>query len=85
LRYCLPERALVDDQLVHEELKRLLDNPSADQPPSITGVNTLAGRIVLRLLKRNMQQQARTIMDNLIKANDETRQQLRTNPVGAAS
>jgi hypothetical protein len=32
-----------------------------------------------------MQQQARTIMDNLIKANDETRQQLRTNPVGAVS
>jgi hypothetical protein len=85
LRYCIPERTLVDDQLVNEELKRLLENPSVGQPPAITGVNTLAGRVVLGLLKRNMQQQARTIMDNLIKANGETRQQLRTNPVGAVS
>jgi hypothetical protein len=48
-------------------------------------VNTLAGRVVLSLLKRNMQQQAKTIMDNLIKANEETRQQLRMTVVGGSS
>lgn len=85
LRYCIAEQTLVDDGLVNEELKRLKENPATEQLPSIMGVNTLAGRVVLSLLKRNMQQQAKTIMDNLIKANEETRQQLRTTVVGASS
>ncbi|HZC02236.1 MAG TPA: hypothetical protein VE844_13040 [Gammaproteobacteria bacterium] len=85
LRYCIAEQTLFDDHRVNEELKRLQENPAMDQPPAITGVNTLAGRVVLSLLKRNMQQQAKTIMDNLIKANEETRQQLRTTVVGAPS
>jgi hypothetical protein len=85
LRYCIAEHTLFDDQLVNEELRRLQENPAADQPPSITGVNTLAGRVVLSLLKRNMQQQAKIIMDNLIKANEETRQQLRATVAGASS
>jgi hypothetical protein len=85
LRYCIAEQTLFDDHRVNEELKRLQENPAMDQPPAITGVNTLAGRVVLSLLKRNMQQQAKTIMDNLIKANEETRRQLRTTVVGAPS
>jgi hypothetical protein len=85
LRYCIAEHLLIDDQRVNEELKQLQENPAAAQPPSITGVNTLAGRVVLSLLKRNMQHQAKTIMDNLIKANEETRQQLGTTVKGAAS
>jgi len=85
LRYCIAEQALFDDHRVNEELKRLQENPAMDQPPAITGVNTLAGRVVLSLLKRNMQQQAKTIMNNLIQANEETRQQLRTTAVGASS
>ena len=85
LRYCIAEHLLFDDQRVNEELKQLRDNPAADQPPLITGVNTLAGRVVLGLLKRNMQQQAKAIMDNLITANEETRQQLRTPVMGASS
>jgi hypothetical protein len=85
LRYCIAEHTLFDDQLVNEELRRLQENPAADQPPSITGVYTLAGRVVLSLLKRNMQQQAKIIMDNLIKANEETRQQLRATVAGASS
>lgn len=85
LRYCIAEHLLFDDQRVNEELKQLRDNPAADQPPPITGVNTLAGRVVLSLLKRNMQQQAKAIMDNLITANEETRQQLRIPVMGASS
>jgi len=85
LRYCIAEQVLYDDRQVHEELRRLQENSSAHQPPSMTGVNTLAGRVVLSLLKRNMQQQAKIIMDNLIKANEETRQQLRATVVGASS
>ena len=50
--------------------------------PEIPGVNTVAGRVVLDLLKRNVQQQAKAIMDDLIKANEEIRQQLRATTVG---
>jgi hypothetical protein len=48
-------------------------------------VNTVAGRVVLSLLKRNVQRHAKAIMDELIKANEETRQQMRATGVGASS
>jgi hypothetical protein len=85
LRYCLAEHTLYDDNMVSAELKRLQEQPAALKPPEIPGVNTVAGRIVLSFLKQNVQGHARAIMDELIKANEEVRQQMRTTVVGASS
>jgi hypothetical protein len=85
LRYCLAENTLYDDNMVKAELKRLQEQPAAVKLPEIPGVHTVAGRIVLSLLKQNVQHYARAIMDELIKANEETRQQMRTAVVGASS
>jgi hypothetical protein len=41
--------------------------------------------MVLNLLKNNVQRQAKAIMDELIQANEETRQQVRATAVGASS
>jgi hypothetical protein len=85
LRYCLAEHTLYNDAMVNAELKRLQEQPEAVTLPDIPGVNTVAGRMVLNLLKHNVQRQAKTIMDELIQANEETRQQVRTTAVGVSS
>jgi hypothetical protein len=84
LRYCLSEDTLYDDNMVNAELKRVREQAAAAELPDIPGVNTLAGRVVLSLLKQNVQHHAKAIMDELIKANEETRQHLRT-AAGASS
>jgi hypothetical protein len=85
LRYCFAEEALYSDDMVNTELKQLREEPRTLQLPEIPGVNTLAGRVVLSLLKRNIQRSTRDIMDRLIHANEQTRQRLRTSAVGASS
>ena len=85
LRYCLPEQTLYNDVMLNAELKRLQEQPEAVVLPDIPGVNTVAGRMVLNLLKQNVQHQAKAIMDELIQANEETRQQVRATAVGASS
>ena len=85
LRYCLAEHTLYNDALVNAELKRLQEQPEAVVLPDIPGVNTVAGRMVLNLLKQNVQRQAKAIMDELIQANEETRQQTRSAVAGASS
>lgn len=77
LRYCYTENELYDDAAVNTELNRLRQDPSAVQLPSIPGVSTLAGRVVLSLLKRNIQRYAKTAMDRLIQANEDTRRTIR--------
>src|SRR5919108_5849277 len=84
LRYCLAEHTLYNDAMVNAELKRLQEQPEAVVLPDIPGVNTVAGRMVLNLLKHNVQRQAKAIMDELIRANGETRQQVRSTIVGAS-
>jgi hypothetical protein len=84
LRYCLAEHTLYDDAMVNTELRRLQEQPEAVKLPDIPGVNTVAGRLVLNLLKHNVQQQAKAIMDDLIKANEETRRQVRATVLGAS-
>ncbi len=85
LRYCFAEEALYSDDMVNTELKQLREEPRTLQLPEIPGVNTLAGRVVLSLLKRNIQRYTRDIMEHLIHANEQTRQRLRTSVVGASS
>jgi hypothetical protein len=85
LRYCLAEHTLYNDAMVNTELKRLQEQPEAAGLPDIPGVNTMAGRLVLNLLKHNVQRQAKAIMDELIQANEETRQQVRSTVMGASS
>jgi hypothetical protein len=85
LRYCLAEHTLYNDTMVNAELKRLHEQPEEVVLPEIPGVNTVAGRMVLSLLKQNVQRQAKTIMDELIQANEETRQQTRSPVAGASS
>ncbi len=71
--------------MVGAELKRVQERSTAVELPDIPGVNTLAGRVVLSLLKQNVQRHGKAIMDELIKANEETRQQMRTPVVGTSS
>lgn len=85
LRYCLAETTLYDDSMVGAELKRVQERSTAVELPDIPGVNTLAGRVVLSLLKQNVQRHGKAIMDELIQANEETRQQMRTPVVGTSS
>jgi hypothetical protein len=85
LRYCLVEHSLYDDAMVNAELKRLQEQPGKVKLPDIPGVNTVAGRVVLNLLKHNVQHQAKAIMDELIRANEETRQQMRATVAGVSS
>jgi hypothetical protein len=85
LRYCLAEATLYNDAMVNAELNRLQEQAGAMKPPDIPGVNTVAGRVVLDLLKQNVQRQAKAIMDDLIKANEETRQQVRSAIAEASS
>jgi len=82
LRYRVGEEELYDDNAVNAELKRLKRDPSKAQVPHIPGVNTLAGRVVLILLKQNLQRHAKAAMDRLIKANETTRHKMRTTAVG---
>jgi hypothetical protein len=84
LRYCFAEHTLYSDDAVKAELLRHQQDPANHPLPAIPGVNTLAGRVVLSLLKRNIQQQARTVMDRLIQANEETRRKMRAAGVGAS-
>ncbi|HSF29662.1 MAG TPA: hypothetical protein VLK82_04210 [Candidatus Tectomicrobia bacterium] len=84
LRYCLAEHTLYNDTMVDAELKRLQGQSEGAKLPDIPGVNTLAGRVVLDLLKHNVQRQAKAIMDDLIKANEETRQRVRGTAAGAS-
>jgi hypothetical protein len=85
LRYCLAEHTLYNDAMVNDELKRLQEEPEAVKLPDISGVSTVAGRLVLNLLKHNVQRQAKAIMDELIQANEATRQQVRATVMGASS
>ena len=85
LRYCLAEHTLYNDAMVSAELKRLQEQPGSVTLPDIPGVSTVAGRMVLNLLKHNVQRQAKAIMDELIQANQETRQQVRATVGGASS
>ena len=85
LRYCFPEHMLYTDDVVKAELMRHQENPAKSPLPSIPGVNTQAGRVVLSLLKGNIQQQARVVMDRLIQANEQTRQKSRTTGAGASA
>jgi hypothetical protein len=78
LRYCYAEAELYDNAAVNAEIQRLQHDPSKAQLPSIPGVNTLAGRVVLTLLKQNIQRYAKTSMDRLIQANENTRQKICT-------
>jgi len=78
LRYCFTEPELYNDAAVNTEIKRLQQEPSRGQIPSIPGVNTLAGRVVLHQVKQNIQQYAKSAMDHLIQANETTRQTIRT-------
>lgn len=83
LRYCFAEHMLYTDDAVKAELRRHQEDPEKNPLSSIPGVNTLAGRVVLSLLRANIQQQARSVMDRLIQANEQTRQKTRTTGVGA--
>jgi hypothetical protein len=85
LRYCFPEHMLYNDDSVKAELARHREDPAKIALPSIPGIHTLAGRVVLRLLKHNIQRQARVVMDRLIQANEQTRQQMRATGVGASA
>jgi hypothetical protein len=85
LRYCLAEHTLYNDTMVNAELKRLQEQSGEAKLPDIPGVNTVAGRVVLDLLRHNVQRQAKAIMDDLIKANEETRQQVRGTATGAST
>jgi len=78
LLYSYAEEELCGDKAVRAELKRLQQDPSKGEVPPVPGVNTLAGRVVLSLLKRNIQQGAKVAMDGLIKANTSTRKKMRT-------
>lgn len=84
LRYCFAEHVLYNDDSVKAELARYQEDPAKSTLPSIPGVNTLAGRVVLSLLKQNIQRQAQAVMDRLIQANEQTRQQMRASGVGAS-
>jgi hypothetical protein len=57
------------------ELERLQKDPSARQIPNIPNVNTLAGRVLLLCVEDFMKQEATTLMNRLIEANQEVRQQ----------
>lgn len=78
LRYCFTEPELYNDAAVNTEIKRAQQEPSKGQIPSVPGVNTLAGRVVLHLVKQNIQRYAKAAMDHLIQANETTRQTIRT-------
>jgi hypothetical protein len=84
LRYAFPEHLLFTDDHVNAELMQHRADPERHPLPAIPGVNTLAGRVVLNLLKENIHQQARTVMDRLIQANEDTRQKMRVSGVGAS-
>jgi hypothetical protein len=85
LRYCFAEQLLYSDDNVKAEIMRHQADPAKNPLPAIPGVNTLAGRVVLNLLKHNIQQQAQIVMDRLIQANEQTRQKMRTTGVGASA
>lgn len=76
LRYHFTEEELYDEKAVSAEIQRLQKDPSKAQIPHIPGINTVAGRVVLILLKRNLQDYAKAAMDGLIMANQSTRKQM---------
>jgi hypothetical protein len=66
---------LYTQEAITAELERLQKNPAARQVPNIPNVNTLAGRVLLLCVEDFMQQEATTLMNRLIEANQEVRQQ----------
>ena len=81
LNYCYTEAELYDNTAVTAEIQRLQHDSATAQLPPIPGVNTLAGRVVLNLLKQNIQHYAKTALDRLIQANETTRQTIRVGAV----
>jgi hypothetical protein len=84
LHYAFPEHMLFTDDDVKAELMHHQADPAQHPLPVIPGVNTQAGRVVLSLLKQNLHQQARTVMNRLIQSNEDTRQKMRASGVGAS-
>lgn len=57
------------------EMERLQKDPTARQIPDIPNVNTMAGRVLLLCVEDFMHQEATTLMNHLIEANQKVRQQ----------
>ncbi len=65
---------LYDNDTIAAEIARLQKDPTARELPEIPNVNTLAGRVLLVCVEDFMRQEATTLMQRLIDANQEVRQ-----------
>jgi hypothetical protein len=66
---------LYAQEALSAELERLQKDPSARQIPDIPNVNTMAGRVLLLCVEDFIHQEATTLMNHLIEANQKIRQQ----------
>jgi hypothetical protein len=66
---------LYAQEALSAELERLQKDPSARKIPDIPNVNTMAGRVLLLCVEDFVHQEATTMMNCLIEANQKVRQQ----------
>lgn len=74
LRYSYRFDEMYSDAAIAAHIARVQQDPTSRPIPTITNVNTLAGRAVLLCVEDFMQQEATVRMRRLIEANQEVRQ-----------
>lgn len=84
LRYRYSFDEVCSNDMIAEEIAKYQQDPSSRELPEIANVNTLAGKLVLLLIKDFFQNEATTRMDRLIEANKHVRQSFK-NQMQAAS
>lgn len=70
LLYRYPADAFLDDEKVRAEAEEIRKDPASRPLPNIPGVSTLAGKLALLHVAREVQSRARTHLETLIAAND---------------
>lgn len=75
-RYTFDE--LYDDKKIIEESDALRNKPSSKEIPSIPGVVTISGRLVLSSIRDSIYKEAKTIIEDLIHANTQVRKEFKS-------
>ena len=77
LAYQYSKNELYDEREIVEEVEDYAKNPGKELPPVVSGANTLAARLILSKLEGSVFGCAEKNIEDLIKANDTVRSELK--------
>lgn len=68
---------LYDEKDIIKEVEEYSKNPDREMPPPVSGANTLVARLILHRLEETLLESAERNIEDLIKANDTVRSELK--------